>query len=58
MLEMPGKLLVSRRADPALEDGLYSIAVTYLGAGRPVVRRRPVKKVAVQHYRVVRPQQG
>ncbi len=44
-LEMPAHLLISRQSSPALEDGIYHIAVTYLGDGRPVIHRRPVKKV-------------
>jgi S1-C subfamily serine protease len=43
--DTPSKLLISRQSSPALEDGTYHVAVTFLGVGRPVVHRRPVKKV-------------
>ena len=43
--DTPAKLLISRQSTPALEGGPYSIAVTYLARGRPVIRRRPVKRV-------------
>ena len=44
-VDMPVRLLISRQSSPALEDGTYHLAVTFLGAGRPVIHRRPVKKV-------------
>ena len=43
--EIPVRLLISRQSSPALEDGTYHIAVAFMGAGRPVIHRRPVKKV-------------
>jgi S1-C subfamily serine protease len=43
--ELPTQLLISRQSSPALEDGTYHIAVTYLGGGRPIIHKRPVKKV-------------
>ena len=43
--DTPSRLLISRQSSPALEDGACHIAVTYLGAGQPVIHRRPVKKV-------------
>ena len=44
-VDTPARLLISRQSSPALEDGTYHVAATFLGAGRPVIHRRPVKKV-------------
>jgi S1-C subfamily serine protease len=44
-IDMPTRLLISRQSSPALENGTYYIATAFLGAGRPVIHRRPVKKV-------------
>ena len=44
-VDTPTKLLISRQSSPGLEQGAYCVAVTYLGAGRPVIHHRPVKRV-------------
>jgi hypothetical protein len=44
-IDTPAQLRISRQSSPVLEDGDCHSAVTYLGEGRPVVQRRPVKKV-------------
>jgi S1-C subfamily serine protease len=39
------KLLVSRQSSPALEAGIFTIAVAYTGAMPPVIHTTPVKSV-------------
>ena len=39
------KLLVSRQSNPALETGIFTIAVAYTGAMPPVIHKSPVKSV-------------
>ena len=56
-VDMPARLLISRQSDPALEDGTYYIAATFLGAGRPVIQAAG-EEGPVHRDGVVRPGQG